>query len=115
TCTWIACRGVAKTAVAAQITMEAIGIHGVEKHRRLTLRGNDRRPPLGADRGNVHEVEQLEGHVGLQQRIRLAIVEYATAQVGKPLLLERRCRHCRLELAVSHGASPAVARPRTPC
>src|SRR5688500_3717941 len=66
TCTRIACRGVAKTAVAAQITMEAIGIHGVEKVRSLTFGGNDRRPPLVADRGNVYEVEQLERHVGLQ-------------------------------------------------
>ena len=44
----------------------------------------------------------------------LTIVEHAAAQIGEPLLLERRCRHCRLELAVSHAAPPAVARQRTP-
>src|SRR5688500_12431839 len=85
TCTRIACRGIAKTAVAAQIAMEAIGVHGVEKLRRLAFRGNDRRPPLVADRGNIHEIEELEWHVRLQQRIGLAIVEHTATQVGKPL------------------------------
>ena len=64
--------------------------------------------------GMSSEIEQLERHVGLEQRVRLALVEHAAAQIGKPLLLERRRGHRRLELLVSHGAPPAVARPRTP-
>jgi hypothetical protein len=62
--------------------MEPIGVHRVEKTRGLTFGGNDRRPPLVADGGNIHEVEQLEWHVRLQQRVRLAIVEHTAAQVA---------------------------------
>ena len=75
----------------AKTFMMAIGRHRVEIRRRLTLGGDDGRPPLVADCRDIQKIEQLERHVGLQQRVRLAFIEHAAAEIGEPLLLECRC------------------------
>ena len=105
-------RGIAEAAVAAQTVMVAVGVHRVEIRRRLALGGHHRRPPLIADRRDVHEIEQLERHVGLHQRVRLPLVEHAAPQIGEPLLLERRRGHRGVELLVSHDAPPFAPRRR---
>jgi hypothetical protein len=98
----------------------AIGVHRVEIRRRQALGRNDGRPPLIADCGDVHEIEQLEGDVGLHQRIRLTLVEHPAAQIGEPLLLERRRGNGGVELLgipispIRHGVPPRLAPLRPP-
>src|SRR5688572_12447432 len=50
-------RGVAKTAVAAEIAVKAVGIHRVQKRWGLAFGSDHRRPPLVADGWNLGEVE----------------------------------------------------------
>src|SRR5688572_8039017 len=85
----VAGRREAEAAVTAQLLGYSVGFHRSEKRGRLALRGHQRRPPLIADGGDLEQVEQLEGDVGLDQRVRPALVEDAPTQVAEPLLLER--------------------------
>ena len=92
--------------------MMPIGRHRVEICRRLTLGGDHRSPPLIADGRYVEEIEQLKGHVGLQQRVGLALVEDPAAQVCEPLFLECGGGNRGVEFLFSHEAPPGARRPR---
>ncbi len=60
--------------------------------------GNDGGPPLIADHGDVHQLEQLKRHVGLSDRVGGALVEHALAERGEPRLLRFRCCSSGCEL-----------------
>src|SRR6185369_4784098 len=70
----ISSRCVAETAISPKIGVMAVGSHRIEISRRLAPCGDERGPPLVADCSNFQKIEQLEGHIGLEQRVRLALV-----------------------------------------
>src|SRR6185295_12853722 len=107
----IPARCIAETTVSAEISVMAVGSHRIEISRSLPPGGHDCSPPLVADCRNFEKIEQLERHIGLQQRVRLAFLEHATPQIGEPLLLKRRCCERGAELLFSQHAPP-VARMR---
>ena len=92
--------------------MMAVGGHGVEIGRGLAFGGDNGSPPLVTHCGNVYKIKQLEGHISLDQRVRLTLVEHPATQIGEPLLLECRCGNGGIELFVSHAAPPSVSRQR---
>src|SRR5690348_15743578 len=65
-------RGEPEAAVAAESLVITVGRHRIEVRRRLTFRGDKGRPPLVADGGDPQQIERLERHIGLHDRVRLA-------------------------------------------